>query len=281
MPWARLDDRFPTHPKVRPLSDAAFRLHVSALCWTAENLTDGRIESRQLRYVSDVKQPTRAAKELVESGLWHVGESGWSINDWHEYNPSREEVLTRRQNETEKKRRQRREKLGLSPGDAYRDTPGESPGESSRALPARADARACGPTHPGPTQPLEQTSFDGPSAVTGRASAKDHHTPEKQLDPQWVSALTAAVRNLRPGWSSPLIKAAIRVASEQAGPDRVARALLVVAADPDSQVPNRVTAPGYWWDDNDTRFKVALERIDNDDGVLFPSLAKLKEGIPA
>ena len=31
MPWANFDDQFPKHPKVLPLSDAAFRLHVSGV----------------------------------------------------------------------------------------------------------------------------------------------------------------------------------------------------------------------------------------------------------
>ena len=40
MPWAKFDDRYPWHRKVRGLSDAAFRMDVSAVCWCAENLTD-------------------------------------------------------------------------------------------------------------------------------------------------------------------------------------------------------------------------------------------------
>src|SRR4051812_36732111 len=69
MPWARFDDRFPSNRKVRLLSDGAFRLYVSAICWSAENLTDGVIKTAELRLVADVRATRTRAKELVEAGL--------------------------------------------------------------------------------------------------------------------------------------------------------------------------------------------------------------------
>lgn len=70
MPWVRADDQFPVNRKVRPLSDRAFRLYVSALCWCNANLTDGVIKTRELMYVSDVSSPRQYADELVDAGLW-------------------------------------------------------------------------------------------------------------------------------------------------------------------------------------------------------------------
>lgn len=70
MPWARFDDRFPAHRKVRPLSDAAFRLCVSAVCWCAANPTDGFIADGELRFVADIKNARRCAEELVAAGIW-------------------------------------------------------------------------------------------------------------------------------------------------------------------------------------------------------------------
>ena len=49
MSWTKLDDLFPGHPKVITLSDSAFRLHVTALCYCASQLTDGFIPSPAIR----------------------------------------------------------------------------------------------------------------------------------------------------------------------------------------------------------------------------------------
>lgn len=85
MTWVRLDDGFPTHPKVLALSDRAFRAHVMGLCYASQHHTDGFV---QKGYV-----PDRAAAELVEGGLWEpiVGREGFQIHDFLTYNLSRSE----------------------------------------------------------------------------------------------------------------------------------------------------------------------------------------------
>ncbi|MFD7416828.1 hypothetical protein [Kitasatospora purpeofusca] len=97
MPWVKLDDRFPSHRKVVLLSDKAFRLYVSALCWSSENLTEGRIADRELPVVTRVRGVKAAAKELEEAGLWDREPSGWVIHDYLEYNPDRAKVQAERE----------------------------------------------------------------------------------------------------------------------------------------------------------------------------------------
>lgn len=103
MPWAKFDDRYPWHRKVRGLSDAAFRMDVSAICWCAENLTDGVIEAEFLTLVSDVRSPRKVAAELVRAGRWHDDDHDCEacpplptgahiIHDYLIYNPTREKV---------------------------------------------------------------------------------------------------------------------------------------------------------------------------------------------
>lgn len=99
MAWARFDDKHPLNIKVRKLSDAAFRLDVSAICFTAAHGQDGWIGPDDLPLCSDVKQPAKAATELVERGRWHVPghdceskwcrpiKEGWLIHDYLAYNP--------------------------------------------------------------------------------------------------------------------------------------------------------------------------------------------------
>jgi hypothetical protein len=97
MPWVRLDDRFPSHRKVALLSDRAFRLYVSALCWCSENLTEGKILDRELAVVARVRNTKAAAKELEDANLWDRVDDGWEIHDFLEYNPDRAKVKAGRE----------------------------------------------------------------------------------------------------------------------------------------------------------------------------------------
>lgn len=70
MPYVNLDDNYPEHPKVDGLSDAAFRLHTSAICYCAKQTTDGKVPpDRPSRLVP--KYRTSALAELIRSGMWH------------------------------------------------------------------------------------------------------------------------------------------------------------------------------------------------------------------
>lgn len=92
MTWVKIDDAMPEHPKVVGLSDAAFRVHISAICYAARNETDGRVSAgavRQFRW-------QRRVRELVEARLWDPTEDGFAIHDYLDYNPSREQVAAER-----------------------------------------------------------------------------------------------------------------------------------------------------------------------------------------
>jgi hypothetical protein len=107
MPWARFEDRFPSNRKIRKLDDAAFRLYVSAICWSSENLTDGVVEADDLPLVSDVRQPSDAVQTLVRLGLWEELSGGWFIHDYFEYNPTAEQVRADRALKTARQQRWR------------------------------------------------------------------------------------------------------------------------------------------------------------------------------
>lgn len=130
MTWVRLDDQFNIHRKLARLSDAAFRLHVSALCWSARNLMDGFVPEADLDDVcARVRTPARFAAECVERDVWHpagyvcdseacpacpdskwpvaAGETGWIIHDYFEYQYSKEQVQRDRQANKERQKRHR------------------------------------------------------------------------------------------------------------------------------------------------------------------------------
>lgn len=97
MPWVRLDDRFPSHRKVALLSDRAFRLYVSGLCWCSENLTEGKILDRELLLVAPrIRGLKTATSDLEAAGLWDRVEGGWVVHDYLEYNPDRAKVKAER-----------------------------------------------------------------------------------------------------------------------------------------------------------------------------------------
>lgn len=177
MPWAKFDDRYPWHRKIRPLSDSAFRLDASAICWCAENLTDGVIEATQLPLVSDVKRPAKAAAELVEQGRWHddhndcetcpaVPPGGWVIHDYLGYNPTRAKV------EEEREKRRKAGEIGGKASGRSRAREANAKQRASQVLndlPSKTEAQvASSPTNPRTRtpSPTTTTSVQGGSHVS-------------------------------------------------------------------------------------------------------------------
>lgn len=84
MAQIRLDERFTSRREVRMLSDRAFRLHVSAICWSAQYQTSGIVPRQGLRVISGVRNPSGAAEELVTAGLWdHPSGDDYRITPGH------------------------------------------------------------------------------------------------------------------------------------------------------------------------------------------------------
>jgi hypothetical protein len=86
--YVRFDDNYDESPKIAALSDAAFRAHVSAICYSGRNLTDGRIPAQVARKFG----PPRAIRELVAAGLLIQTENGYEVHDYLEHQRSAEQV---------------------------------------------------------------------------------------------------------------------------------------------------------------------------------------------
>lgn len=174
MTWAKFDDRYPWHRKVRGLSDAAFRMDVSAVCWCAENLTDGVIEAEFLALVSDVRNARKAAAELVRAGRWHdadheceacppITPGAHVIHDYLDYNPTREKV------ERDRESRRKAGEIGGRASGASR----ANAKQVASGLPSKDEAQvASSPTNPRTrTRSSTTTSVEGGSHVSSAAPA--------------------------------------------------------------------------------------------------------------
>lgn len=109
MSWANLDDAFPKHPKALPLSDAAFRLHVSGICHAAQYELDGVLHAEAVPLL--VPRYKRATlEELLRRGTWHdIGQGcgtdycrlgvpeSYVIHDYLQWNRSREQIEAERE----------------------------------------------------------------------------------------------------------------------------------------------------------------------------------------
>lgn len=102
MPWVRLEDHVDEHPKIAAASDGAFRLWVNALAYANRSLSDGFIPAPMIRRLSTAHKPEKDAAELVKLGLWEVADDGWLIHDFHDYQPSKADVLEERRKTAER-----------------------------------------------------------------------------------------------------------------------------------------------------------------------------------
>lgn len=111
MVWVKHDDQFSSHPKVRRLSDKAYRLHMCAIEHCARFLTDGLVSVESLEDVSfaaKVSSPKRYVDELVAAKLWIVrNASTWRIHDFLKYNRSKEQVEAERKEAAYRQKRYR------------------------------------------------------------------------------------------------------------------------------------------------------------------------------
>lgn len=107
-PEAWLNDR-----RIIRLSDAAHRLHVTALAWCASNRTDGFLDQLDLKLIHGTDP--RHASELVDADLWQGGRDGFQIIDFHKTQTTRaqlEGLDYKRHLDRERKARQRARERG-------------------------------------------------------------------------------------------------------------------------------------------------------------------------
>jgi len=204
MPWVRFDDQFPIHRKVDGLTDAAYRLHTSAIFWSARNLTDGFVSKDDLGGVTArVRTPSRFAAECVSRGAWHESREpcqsekcpapvdnsypqGWVIHDYWEYQPSARKVKEDREAKAERQRRWLIRKQNRKPvdNDASQDATGDASQDATPSPPRPEGSGARGA--PGARAPR--------GAANGRASPPGPAARSAKPKPPWCGICDQATR---------------------------------------------------------------------------------------
>jgi len=106
MTWTRLDDGIFDHPKMVKAGEDAANLYVRALVYCNRYLTDGRVEAEVLCVLTRKSDAEKLAEALVRVGAWEAHpDGGWSVHNFHEHNPTAEQVEARRAEISEKRAR--------------------------------------------------------------------------------------------------------------------------------------------------------------------------------
>lgn len=163
MSWAKLDDRFHENRKVKRVwrrCPSALGLHVMAITYCAGHETDGFVD---VDFVEDRmpkdRERERAVTALVEAGLWHEVSDGWQINDFLEFNKSRDQNAHDRQAKRDAGRK----------GAAARWGEGTAKAPAIAPAMAGANGTAMADDAPDPTRPDPTSKKDSP----GTADAGD------------------------------------------------------------------------------------------------------------
>jgi len=99
MPWVKIDDNLPNHPKVIAAGLHGLAFTVAGIAYCQRNLTDGFIPALVvLTFVPHISARAAQAQavRMVGAGLWELRDGGYQVHDYHDFNPTKEEVLARR-----------------------------------------------------------------------------------------------------------------------------------------------------------------------------------------
>lgn len=86
-PYITLTNEYPRHRKIRGLSDAAFRLHVTLMAMANEDRTDGVVLPVDLE-----AKGAKAKRELLDAGLVETVSDGYVLHDYLEHQNSSDEI---------------------------------------------------------------------------------------------------------------------------------------------------------------------------------------------
>lgn len=108
MVWFRVEDDIYDHPKMQGiprthrLAAAGLWMYAGAYC--SRYLTDGFITDDMVRAIGGT---TALIQHLCKAGLWIPVDDGYRFHDWHDFQPARTYVESRRRADRDRKARAR------------------------------------------------------------------------------------------------------------------------------------------------------------------------------
>lgn len=116
--WVKVDDDLINHPKMfaagRHLGKRgrmrAFTVYMAGLSWTNRHLTNGFIAEEAVDSFVIDERPKDVADVLTfpDVKLWHKVPGGFQIHDYHDHNPTADEVKEKLKRDRERKRSRRK-----------------------------------------------------------------------------------------------------------------------------------------------------------------------------
>lgn len=157
MTWTRLDDGIFDHPKMLRAGDDAAHLYVRALVYCNRLLTDGRVHPEALPVIFRHRAVRDLAARLVSVGAWDVHpEGGWTVHDFHDLNPTADEVRAKR-DDIRAKRSAAGKQGGIASGKARSNEANpKQPTSKPEAKPEQPDEANTKP-RPVPSRPVPKT----------------------------------------------------------------------------------------------------------------------------
>ncbi len=212
MPWLRFDDQFNNHPKILQAGFVAAALHMRAIIYCGQYLTDGFVPASvpdtlinlgqgKALFVGDMDYLERAeskltvvlnwelVERLVEVGLWAEVEGGWQIHDYLEWNPSGEETKLRRAGAKEAKVKAGR-LGGLAKAAAAKQNPSSGLAESQQN-PSSAEAETKQAPDPEPS-PQNDPGLEKGRPVPTKTGRRGAEKTKQKQDPNINPSRTLA-----------------------------------------------------------------------------------------
>jgi hypothetical protein len=148
MSWFRLPNAFSRDPKILEAGANATLLHIAAIAWSDEHLTDGQIPASAVPALWPWTNPstgrqtanaTSLAARLVSVGLWSQADRAYQIIGYHETQRTAEDITNARKQAADRMARLRRSRELLENADETSGEPGAKFGRSSEVEERRGE----------------------------------------------------------------------------------------------------------------------------------------------
>ena len=175
MTWTRLDDGIFDHPKMLRAGDDAAHLSVRARVYCTRLLTDGRVHHEALPVIFRHRAVRDLAARLVAVGAWDEHpDGGWSVHDFHDLNPTADEVRAKR-DDLKAKRAAAGKQGGIASGRARSNEANTKQAGSKHEASIKHPVEANAKPRPVPSHPKEEDRDTSSSHATdtGHGSGAD------------------------------------------------------------------------------------------------------------